>query len=316
MKAVIIDTISEYIGPELEKYGFRVDHHMLPSTEELAGFIGEYELLVMRVDPFIDRSVIDAGKKLKAIAVCSAGTNHIDLKYAADKGVIVMNALGCNSNAVAELTMSKILDMNRYTVAANNEVKYKNIWNKYKWIGRELRGQTLGIIGLGRIGSRVGELAQAYGMLVIAYDPYLSQEEAAAKGVDLVSLEELLMCSDVITIHVPLTDETKNLISYPQIEMMKEDAIVINTAHGGILDEQAIYENLKSGKLSGLSVDVLASELDSGGLTIDEIHLYSPLFQLDNTLISPHIGGATKEAYDAIGIMIVDKVAAAFGLKK
>lgn len=308
MKALIIDHVSAIIGGSLIKYGVEVDYKMLPTKQGLIDIIGNYDLLIMRVDPFIDKEIINAATNLKSIHVCSVGTNHIDLEYCREKGIPVTNAPGANSNAVAELAISKMLDLFRNTMQANAEIKGRHIWNKYKWIGTELKGKTLGIIGYGKIGSRVGKLAQAFEMTTIAYDPYLNKEEAAAKGTELVSLEELLNRSDCITIHTPLTNETNNMISYDQIDQLKEGAFIINTARGGILNEQAVLDNLKSGKLGGVSVDVLANELGTGGLSTEDAVISSPLFELGNFTVSPHIGGGTRDAYDAIGHIVVSKI--------
>lgn len=308
MKALIIDHISAIVGKSLLNYGVEVDYKILPTKQELINIIGDYDVLIMRVDPFMDKEIIDAATNLKSIHVCSVGTNHIDLAYCKDKEIIVTNAPGANSNAVAELALSKILDLFRNTVQSNLEIKDKNIWNKYRWIGTELKGKTLGIIGYGKIGSRVGKLAQAFEMTTIAYDPYLSKEEVSAKGTELVSIEELLKRSDCITIHTPLTDETHNMISYEQIDQLREGAFIINTARGGILNEQAALDNLKSGKLGGVSVDVLANELGTGGLSTEDAVIASPLFELSNFTVSSHIGGATHDAYDAIGHVVVGKI--------
>ena len=155
MKALIIDHVSKNIGPALKEYGMQVDYKILPTKQELIDILGGYEILIMRVDPFIDKDVLDAATKLKMLCVGSVGMNHVDLKYAAEKGIDVINAPGVNYNSVAELTISKMLDLSRQSMAANNEVKIDKIWNKYKWMGRELRGKTVGIVGYGKIGRRV-----------------------------------------------------------------------------------------------------------------------------------------------------------------
>jgi D-3-phosphoglycerate dehydrogenase len=304
MKAVIIDMISKLIAPALEERGIQVHFKMLPTKQELIELLPDYELLIMRVDPLIDKEVLDAGKNLKAIAVCSVGTNHIDLEYAARKGISVFNAPGANSNAVAELTISKMLDMARMTIEADYESRVGKFWNKYNWIGIELKNKTLGIIGFGKIGCRVCELARAFGMKILVNDINVSNEQISARGAIPVSKEELFKKSDFITIHTPLTPQTRNMISKEQIALMKEGAYLINTARGGILDEKAAYDALKAGKLRGVSIDVLSAELAGEGLT-ENIKLESVLYDLDHVLVSPHIGGGTIDAYDAIGEVIL-----------
>ena len=194
-----------------------------------------------------------------------------------------------------------MLDLSRQSMAANNEVKIDKIWNKYKWMGRELKGKTVGIVGYGKIGRRVGELAQAFGMTTIAYDPWVSAEQGAALGTEMMGMESLLRRADFVTIHVPLTPETRDLISYPQLEYMKDGAVVINMSRGGIINEKAMFQGLQSGKLGGVGVDVMADELSAGGLT-EHVSFDSPLFALDNFIVSPHSGGSTVEAIDALEI--------------
>ena len=271
----------------------------------------------MRVDPKMDRELLDAAaERVKMIAVCSAGTNHIDLAYAEQLGITVQNAPGINCNAVAELTISKMLDLSRMTITANNEVQQEGIWNKYKYTGHELGGHVLGIVGYGKIGRRVGKLAQAFDMTTLAYDPYVTTAECAALDTELVrDLDELVGRCDYISIHTPMTPETKGMISSHQFERMKTGAIVINCARGGIVDEVAAMEALKSGKIKGFGLDVLSGELAGKGLS-DNARLKSPLFGQEGFIISPHIGGSTHEAYDGIGEFIVSKVAAFYSLTK
>ena len=165
MKALIIDRVSPVIAKGLQALGAEVDIKILPSVDELKEMLPEYDLLVMRVDPKIGRDILDAAaKRVKMIAVCAAGTNHIDLEYARELGIRVQNAPGINCNAVAELVISKMIDLSRFTMEANQEVQQEGIWNKYKYTGHELGGHVLGIIGLGKIGSRVAELARAFNM--------------------------------------------------------------------------------------------------------------------------------------------------------
>lgn len=315
MKALIIDRVSPLVARGLEHYGVEVDTHILPSVEQLKALLPNYDLLVMRVDPKIDRDLLDAAaKRVKMIAVCSAGTNHIDLAYAKELGIAVQNAPGINCNAVAELTISKLLDASRFTMEANQEVQQEHIWNKYKYTGHELKGHVLGIIGLGKIGGRVAHLAQAFDMRVIAYDPYVDQTVMSAAGVEKFdSLDELCAVSDYITVHTPLTSETRGMIGQAQLELVKDGAILVNCARGGIVDEAAAKAALASGKLGGLSLDVLSGELAGPGLS-DNAGLNSDLFGMHGFTVSPHIGGSTHEAYDGIGQFIVDKVAAFYHL--
>ncbi|MDO5715504.1 MAG: D-2-hydroxyacid dehydrogenase [Tissierellia bacterium] len=316
MKALIVDDMSTVIDEELKKRGIEVDKEMLPTAERLAEIIEPYDLLIMRVDPFIDKKVIDAGKNLKGIFVGSTGTNHIDLEYAKEKNIPVRNSPGQNANAVAELVFCKALDLYRNSVQANNEVKYDNIWNKYRWKGRELRNKTLGIIGFGAIGRRVAEIAHVFHMDIIAYDPFVKPEDNKIDYVKIVSLDEIIENSDIITLHVPLTKDTKNMISDEEMERMKDGACIINCARGGTVDEEALYKYIKNGKLGGANLDCLADELGSGGLDTQDVPIESPLFELDRVYVSPHIGGSTQDAQDDIGHVVINNVIDVLGLEK
>ena len=312
MKCLIIDTVSPAIAEELGKY-MHVDTHLLPTQEELAGMIGDYDVLIMRVDPAINKQILDAAHNLKVIGVCSVGLNHVDLETAKAKGIQVINAPGMNANAVAELTISKMLDLSRHTIPANNDVKVNKNWDKYKFVGRELRGKTLGILGFGRIGQRVGELGRAFLMDVVAYDPYLPAEVFEQQHAKSMSIDEVLKVSDYVTIHMPLTPETKDLFNAKSISEMKDDAVVLNMSRGGIVNEQDMYEALKAGKIGGYASDVMANELAAGGLT-EGASFDSPLFTCDNFIVTPHLGAQTVDASRDIGAHIIAKVKEALNL--
>lgn len=313
MKALIIDAIHASVGEELGKY-MQVDTKMLPTQAELAAIIGDYDVLLMRVDPAINKEIIDAGKNLKVIAVCAVGLNHVDLDYAKEKGIQVFNAPGWSDNAVAELTISKMLDISRGTMVADHEVKVQKQWNKYKFYGSELRGKTLGILGFGRIGRRVCKLANAFEMKVYAYDPFLPAEVFTENNAIGTSMEEVLKVSDYVTIHLPLLPETRNLISAESIKNMKDTAVVLNMSRGGIVNEQDMYEALKAGTMGGYATDVMENELAGGGLT-KGAGFDSPLFGCENFIVSPHIGAQTKDAAYLIGQDIIAKVKGALDLK-
>lgn len=311
MKCLIIDVVSPAIAEELGKY-MEVDTKILPTQDELASMIGDYEVLIMRVDPAINKTILDAAKKLKVIGVCSVGLNHIDMDTAKANGIQVFNAPGLNGNAVAELTISKMLELARHTVPACNDVKMYKHWDKYKFMGQELRGKTLGVLGFGRIGQRVGELARAFKMEVVAYDPYLPAEvfEQHAKS---MTIDEVLKVSDFVTIHMPLNDETRHLFNAHSISEMKTGAVVLNMARGGIVNEQDMCDALKSGKIGGYASDVMEKELADGGLT-EGAGFDSPLFECDNFIVSPHLGAQTIDAARDIGAHIIDKVKEALDL--
>jgi len=319
MKCLIIDAVHESITEELGKY-MQVDNLYTAemegkaanaplTSEQLKNVIGDYDVLIMRVDPAITEEVLDAAKNLKVIGVCSVGLNHINMDCAKAKGIQVFNAPGLNANAVAELTLSKMLDMSRHTMPANVDVKVNHQWDKYKFVGRELRGRTLGILGFGRIGQLVAGLAHAFKMNIVAYDPFLPDEKFGENNATkMETIEELLKVADYVTIHMPLLPTTKNLINAKSIETMKPDCIVLNMARGGIVNEQDMYEALKAGKIGGYATDVMVDELSEGA------DFNSPLFECDNFIVSPHLGAQTVDASRDIGAHIIAKVKEALNL--
>lgn len=315
MKCLITDAVYAGIAEELKKYMDVTTSNGKPlSKDEMLKAIGDADILIMRVDPKIDREILDAAKNLKFIVVCAVGLNHIDLDYAKEKGIQVFNAPGLNANAVAELTISKMLDISRNTIPANHDVKENHIWDKYKYIGRELRGKTLGIMGFGRIGRRVGELGKAFKMDIVAYDPFLKPEQFEAEGAKGMGVEELIRTSDFISIHVPLTPETKNLFNKESIGRMKDGAVVLNMSRGGIVNEKDMYEALKEGRIGGYASDVLENELAGSGLSGND-EFNSPLFECDNFIVTPHLGAQTTDAARDIGLYITGKVKEVMGLK-
>ena len=312
MKGLIIDVVHSAIAEELGKY-MQFDTKILPTQEELKAMIPEYDVLIMRVDPAINKEILDAAVNLKVIGVCSVGLNHIDMDAAKEKGIQVFNAPGMNANAVAELTISKMLDISRGTMVANHDVKVEKQWDKYKFVGRELRNKTLGILGFGRIGQRVGELGRAFRMNIVAYDPYLPAHVFEQQQATSMSIEELLKVSDFVSIHLPLTPETRDLINAKSLETMKDDAVILNMARGYIVNEKDMYEALKAGKIGGYAADVMENELAGGGLT-EGAGFDSPLFECDNFIVSPHIGAQSIDASYDIGQLIISKIKEALSL--
>ena len=313
MKCLIIDAVSSEIAVELGKYmEVSTSATLPPSQEELKAQIADVDVLIMRVDPKIDREVLDAAKNLKVIGVCSVGLNHIDMDAAKEKGFQVFNAPGLNGNAVAELTICKMLEMSRHTIPAHTDVTVNKNWDKYKFVGRELKGKTLGVLGFGRIGQRVGEIARVFGMKVVAYDPYLPAAVFEQQQATSMSIAELCEVSDFVTIHMPLNDETRNLFNAESIAKMKNDAVVLNMARGGIVNEK-VKEANKAGKIGGYATDVMENEVAGDGLT-EGATFGSPLFECDNFIVTPHLGAQTVDASVAIGKHIISKVKEALAL--
>lgn len=264
---------------------------------ELLNIVGDYDALVVRVKHKIDREVIERGARLKVIAMNGIGLNHIDVNCAKEKGIAVLNVPDASNDSVAELTIGLMLNLARRITPAFASVR-EGEWNKHAFIGHELRGKTLGIIALGKIGSRVAHIAQAMGLDVIAFDPFLTPEAAAALKVELVSLPELLRRADVVSIHAPLTKDTYHLLGAAELAQMKEGAFLVNAGRGGIVDEEALYAALTSGHLGGFAGDVMETEPPGK----------SKLFDLPNVVVTPHIGGNTYEAQRRIGLRLVEEI--------
>jgi D-3-phosphoglycerate dehydrogenase len=286
MKVLATDNLAEE-GIELLRGSPDITVDVRPRLElqELIKRIGEYDALLVRSATKVTKEVIEAGKNLKVIGRAGVGVDNIDVKAASKKGIVVMNTPGGNTISAAEHTMSMLLALSRSIPQANLSLKSKQ-WEKKKFLGTEVFKKTLGIIGLGRIGGEVAKRAQSFGMEIIAYDPYISKTHARELGVKLVSFPELITQADYITVHVPLTPETKYLINKETISKMKDGVKIINCARGGIIDESALAEAVKSGKVSGAALDVFESEPPFD----------SPVLGLENIIVTPHLGASTEEA--------------------
>ena len=297
MKCIITEQINDK-GIELLSEYMEVTLAYDYSRDEIINAIGEYDVLLVRAETKVDRAIIDAGKKLKVIGMNGIGLNHIDVEYAKSKGIDILNVPDGSITAVSELTLTMILSSLRKLYPAVKAVK-GGYWDKTGFQGNELRGKTVGILAVGQIGFRVAELSQAFGAKVIAYDPYQKQEIADKIGVPLVSLEDVLKQSDILSIHSPLTPETKHMIGKEQIEMMKDGSFIFNLGRGGIIEENALYDALVSGKLTAAAGDVLENEPPQES--------DRKLIELDNFMVTCHIGAGTVEAQEYISKSLATK---------
>lgn len=299
MKILISDKLADE-GLEILKAvkDFKVDCKFGLSPEELKAVIKDYHGLIIRSGTKVTSDILDAADQLKVIGRAGVGLDNVDLKAATKKGVVAMNTPSGNTTATAEHTMSMILALSRNIPQAYASMKAGK-WDRSKFRGVELYGKKLGIIGLGRIGSTVAKFAKAFGMEVLAYDPFLSMEIADQKGVAMVELEELISQSDYITVHTPKNAETKDLISDKEFDLMKKTARVINCARGGIINEEALTKALESGRIAGCALDVYEQE----PLSPD-----SPLLKFDHCIVTPHLGAATSEAKVNVAIEIAESV--------
>jgi D-3-phosphoglycerate dehydrogenase len=248
----------------------------------------------------VTREVIQAGKNLKAIGRAGIGLDNIDTEAAKERGIKVLNTPGATTISVAELTMGHMLALARHIPQATASLKAGK-WEKKQFMGTELYGKTLGIIGVGRIGREVAKRASAFGMDIVAYDPYVREADVRDLGLKLLPLEDLLQYSDYITIHVPLTPETRHMLGKREFELMKPGVRIINCARGGVIDEQALYEALVSGKVAGAALDVFEEEPPKD----------NPLLKLDNVIGTPHLGASAEEGQLRAGVEIAEKMIAA-----
>jgi len=299
IKILVSDPLSEE-GLKILKdvKDFQVDVKTELKPEALKEIIKDYDAIVVRSATNLTMDIISAAEKLKVIGRAGVGLDNVDLEAATQKGIIVMNTPGGNTISTAEHTMSMILALSRNIAQANASTK-KGEWKRSKFMGVELYNKVLGIVGLGRIGREVAKRAGSFGMKILAYDPFLSREVAESLGIEIMELKELLQRSDYITVHTPLTEETQHIISEKEFAIMKKGARVINCARGGIIDEAALINALKEGKLSGAAIDVFEKE----PLSPD-----SELLKLDNVVTTPHLGASTEEAQVNVAIEVAEIV--------
>jgi D-3-phosphoglycerate dehydrogenase / 2-oxoglutarate reductase len=269
--------------------------------DELVRIIGEYDALVVRSGTTVTARIIDAGKRLKIIGRAGVGVDNIDVEAATRRGIPVVNSPEGNTLAATEHTMAMMLALARNIPQANASLKGKQ-WKRSKFMGVELNEKTLGIVGLGRIGREIAKRAKAMEMRCIAYDPFLTKERAAQLGVELMSLDDIIRQADVITVHTPLTKETTHLIDARKFAMMKKGVRVLNCARGGIVDEKALFDAIKEGKVAGAALDVFE----------DEPPLKSPLLDLDNVIVTPHLGASTVEAQLNVAVSVANQVVGSF----
>jgi D-3-phosphoglycerate dehydrogenase len=275
----------------------RVDVKPGLSPEELKKIISEYDGIIIRSETKLKGDLIEAGERLKVIGRAGIGLDNVDLPAATKKGIVVMNTPQENAIAAAEHTIAMILSISRKIPQATASMKTGK-WEKKKFMGVELYNKTVGLIGIGVIGTVVADRARGLKMKVIGYDPYLSKETAEKKGVDLVSFDELLSRSDFISIHTPLTDETRNLIDKNAFSKMKNGVILINCARGGIISEKDLYDAIQGRKVAGAALDVFEKEPAIG----------NPLVELEEVISTPHLGASTGEAQENVAIAIANQV--------
>lgn len=294
---MVTEAIAESGLSLLRQAGHEVDVHLEPSPDELLDLVEEAEALIVRSATRVTAEVIEKARRLVVIGRAGIGLDNIDVEAATRRGIIVANAPHSNTLSAAEHTMALLLAQARNVPQAHAAL-VSGRWERSRWKGVELSGKTLGIIGLGRIGRLVAQRALAFGMKLIAYDPYVSEERARQLSVTLVDLEELMERSDFVTIHVARTPQTEGMIGRDLLARAKPGMRLVNVARGGIVDEEALAEAIREGRLAGAAIDVFA----------DEPCTSSPLFELESVVVTPHLGASTVEAQDKAGIAIAEQV--------
>jgi len=293
MKILICDKTEMDAVEKMRAAGLSVDTNFEITPEELTKVLPGYDGCVVRSRTKIRQPLIDVCPNLKVIVRGGVGLDNIDAEYARSKGITVLNTPKASSASVAELTIGYMFMMARSLYKASDSMKAEK-WEKKAFEGFELGGKILGLIGVGNIGREVAKRANALGMTVLAYDPFIKE----AEGVKLVKLDELLAKSDYISLHLPKTKESSNMINKDAFAKMKDGVRLVNCARGGIVDEEALYEAVTSGKVAGAAVDVYNEEPPTNW----------KLAKLDNVICSPHIGAATREAQGRVGAEVAEKL--------
>ncbi|MFC2072413.1 phosphoglycerate dehydrogenase [Chloroflexota bacterium] len=300
MKVLVADPVDEE-GIGILRSCAEVDIRTGLKPEELISIIGDYEALVVRSQTQVSSQVIEAGNRLQVIARAGVGVDNIDVEAATRQGIVVVNAPTGNTISATEHTIALMLALARHVPQANAVLK-SGAWRRNDFIGTEVRNKTIGIIGLGNVGSEVARRARGLDMNVIAYDPFISVDYARNLQVELVPLEQLLKESDFISLHMPLTDSTKKLIGAKELALVKPTVRIINTARGGLIDEAALVKAVKEKRVAGAAVDVFTTEPITDSI----------LFGEDNIIVTPHLGASTTEAQAMVARDAAEQVIAIF----
>ena len=296
-RIVVAEEIAEAGLDRLRSAGFIVDVQLDKSATELHTILDGAHALIVRSATMVDAAMLAAGKQLVVVARAGVGLDNIDVEAATKQGVMVVNAPQSNVLSAAEHTMALILSIARNVPQAHSALTAGR-WERSKWEGIELAGKTLGILGLGRIGTLVAQRARAFDMRLVAYDPYVSAERGRELGVEMTTLERVVEQADVLTIHLPKNKETTGIINADMLKRAKRSLRIVNVARGGIADEADLAEALRNGTIAGAALDVFTKEPVTD----------SPLFSLGNIVVTPHLGASTREAQDRAGEVVADMV--------
>ncbi len=300
MKVLVTEHVAQDGLNILREKNIEVEEKFNLTSDEVKDIIGNYDGIITRSGTKISKDTLENPGKLKVIGRAGVGLDSVDVEEASKKGIIVINAPGGNTNAAADLTMGMMLGALRKIPLAHYSLKYERNWDRKKFMGIELNGKTLGIVGLGHVGSSVAKKSKAFGANIVVYDPYIKASKAENLGVELLdTLNELIKKSDIITFHTPLTKETYNMITKKEIEKMKDGVVLINCARGGIINEKDLYDSLRSGKVAMCGIDTFEKEP-----AVD-----NPLLELDNVIVTPHIGANSAEAQINVSVIVAEQIA-------
>jgi D-3-phosphoglycerate dehydrogenase / 2-oxoglutarate reductase len=297
-KIFVADDVSEGgLGP-LRSAGFEVEKRPGLAPDDLRDALKDCEGLIVRSETRVTSELLDAASGLRVIGRAGVGVDNIDVNAATIRGIVVMNAPDGNTITTAEHTIALLISLARSIPQASSSLKSGH-WDRKKFIGVELQGKTLGVIGLGRIGRVVASRARAMGMLIVAFDPFIAPEHARDLEIELAPLDEVYARADFLTVHTPLTPETRSLIDRDAIAKMKKGARIINCARGGLIDEQALHEALLDGTIAGAALDVFSEEPPSSD---------NPLLKLDQVIVTPHLGASTREAQEGVAYTVAEQM--------
>lgn len=295
-RVLVTEKIADAGIRALEEGGVEVDVRTDLDHDTLVSVIGDYAGLIVRSATKVDSAVLEAGTRLQVVGRAGIGVDNVDVDTATRRGILVVNAPQGNIISAAEHTVGLLLALARRIPQAHASLT-EGRWERSRFTGTELQDKVLGLVGLGRVGTLVAQRCSAFGMRIIARDPYISEQRAARVGIELVEFDELLRRADVISLHVQKTPETANMIGEAELERCKDDVLIVNTSRGGILDEEALARALKAGKIGGVALDVYEKEPVES----------SPLFDLADVVLTPHLGAQTVEAQDKAGTSVADQ---------
>ncbi len=298
-KVLVSDPISDLgIQQLMDADDVTVDKNTGLSEDELVQIIGDYDALLVRSQTRVTERIMAAGKNLKVVGRAGVGVDNIDLEAATQRGIIVINAPDGNTITTCEHTFAMMMALARHIPQAYAKT-IGGTWDRKTFLGVELRNKTLGVLGMGRIGSEVAKRAKAFGMSILGYDPFLTEERAEKLGIKLASVDEIIRNADFMTVHTPLTPETKHMIARPQFEVMKKGMRIINCARGGVIDEMALVEAIDEGIVAGAAFDVFESEPPAPD---------HPFLSHPKIIVTPHLGASTVEAQENVAIDVSEQV--------